>query len=250
MRSCAISGGGHGNGRLRGWLRWWATLVGVLLVVLVALALRASAAAAQTCQPQAGAQGAAPFTVWYCAGDELGRQQTGTVARILDQVWSEETRPEPDGLGPPIAPRANNGRISVYVTAPGVEVTLGQCPDFCHSVGDLYGLAVGTAPFIKTATGSERSSALMIINERIGVTDATVIHEFFHVLQYAHTSLISSWLDEASSTWAEYYYRASDTLRVDFFRDFQGSTTSALSRKSLTHEYGAYVWLVWLAQRP
>src|SRR5262249_1594575 len=89
----------------------------------------------------------------------------------------------------------------------------------------------------------------MILNERTGITDATVIHEFFHVLQYAHTSLISSWLDESSATWAEYYYRASDTARVDYFREFQASTTSALSRKSLTHEYGAYVWLVWLAQR-
>jgi len=219
------------------------------LVAVGVLALSASVASAQGCQAQVGAQGAAPFTVWYCAGDEFGRQQTGTVARMLDQVWSEETRPEPDGLGPPIAPTANNGRISVYVTAPHVEVALGRCPDFCHSVGDLYGFAVGTAPFIKTATGTERSSALMILNERIGITDATVIHEFFHVLQYAHTSLISSWLDEASSTWAEYYYRASETGRVHSFREFQASTTSALSRKSLTHEYGAYVWLVWLTQR-
>jgi hypothetical protein len=135
------------------------------------------------------------------------------------------------------------------VTAPRVEVAVGRCPDFCHSVGDLHGFAVGTPPFITTATGTERSSALMILNERTGITDATVIHEFFHVLQYAHTSLISSWLDEASATWAEYYYRASDTSRVDSFREFQGSTTSALSRKGLSHEYGAYVWLVWLAQR-
>jgi hypothetical protein len=159
------------------------------------------------------------------------------------------TQPEPDGLGPPVAPATNERKISVYVTAPSERVVLGPCPDACPSVGDHYGVAVPTAPFIESAPGVMRSSASLVLNERIGINDATVIHEFFHVLQDAHNINEGfSWLGEASATWAEKEYGATDTSRVGFFRGFQNSPGSALNRKSVSHEYGAYVWLVWLAQ--
>jgi hypothetical protein len=228
-------------------------LVGGLAAALLVLALRPSIAAAQTCQPDLGRQGAAPFTVWYCRGDASGATASTTVAQLLDRVWSQMTQPEPDGLGPPIAPATNGGRISVYVTAPSERVVLGPCPHECPSVGTNYGIAVATAPFIESAPGVERSSAALVLNERIGINDATVIHEFFHVLQDAHNvKEVSSWLGEASATWAEAEYGATDTSRVGFFREFQNSPGSALNRKSVSpavnHEYGAYVWMVWLAQ--
>jgi hypothetical protein len=236
------------TGRIR-----WAALFGALLPALVALALSASIASAQTCQPQLGRQGAAPFTVWYCSGDATGSSASTTVAQLLDRVWPQMTQPEPNGLGPPIAPATNGGRISVYVTAPSERVVLGPCPHECPSVGTNYGIAQPTAPFIKSAPGVERSSAALVLNERIGINDATVIHEFFHVLQDAHNiNEVSSWLGEASATWAENEYGAGDTSRVGFFRGFQNSPGSALNRKSVSpavnHEYGAYVWMVWLAQ--
>jgi hypothetical protein len=214
------------------------------------LALSASIASAQTCQPELGRQGAAPFTVWYCRGDATGATASATVAQLLDRVWPQMTQPEPDGLGPPITPQANGGRISVYVTAPSERVVLGACPHECPSVGENYGIAAPTAPFIESAPGVERSSAALVLNERIGINDATVIHEFFHILQDAHSiNGALSWLGEASATWAEQEYGATDTSRVNFFRDsFQSSPGSALNRKSVSHEYGAYVWLVWLAQ--
>jgi hypothetical protein len=222
---------------------------GGLVAALVALALSASIASAQTCQPQLGKQGAAPFTVWYCAGDATGSAASTTVAQLLDRVWPQMTQPEPDGLGPPIAPATNGGRISVYVTAPGERVVLGACPHECPSVGNNYGIAAHTAPFIELAPGAERSSAALVLNERIGINDATVIHEFFHVLQFAHNINEGlSWLGEASATWAEQEYGATDTSRVNFFREFQNSPGSALNRKGANHEYGAYVWLLWLAQ--
>ena len=119
----------------------WRCRVGVFVtavaVAAMALALSAPAAMAQTCQPQVGAQGAAPFTVWYCAGDAIGQQRAATVAALLDQVWPQMTLREPDGLGPPLAPEANGGRFSVYVTSPTAEVVLGECPDECDSVGAL-----------------------------------------------------------------------------------------------------------------
>jgi hypothetical protein len=231
------------------WRRCLGLLGGTLVVFVVALAFRAPAALAQTCQPEIGAEGVAPFTVWYCAGDATGRRETEVAAQLLDRVWSEETRPEPDGLGPPIAPETNDGRISVYVTAPGVEVQLGQCPEFCHTVSQSAGVAVPAAPFVRTPAGSERSSALMILNERAGMNDATVIHEFFHVLEFAHSNPAAfSWLGETSATWAENWYAASDTSRVGFFREFQRRAGIALNRKNVVHEYGAYVWLVWLSQ--
>jgi hypothetical protein len=227
-----------------------AMFFGALLAALVALALSASSASAQTCQPELGRQGAAPFTVWYCRGDATGGKASTTVAQLLDRVWSQMTQPEPNGLGPPIAPETNGGRMSVYVTAPNEVVVLGPCPEACKSVGTSYGYALPTAPFIETAPGVERSSAALVINEQTGLNDATVIHEFFHVLQDAHNyNEGASWLGEASATWAEVQYGATDTSRLKYFREnFQTSPGSALNRKSAEHEYGAYVWLVWLAQ--
>jgi hypothetical protein len=137
----------------------------------------------------------------------------------------------------------------VYVTAPTETVVLGACPQECLSVGNFNGIAVATAPFIGSAPGVERSSGVVVLNERTGINDATVIHEFFHVLQDAHNiNEVSSWVGEASATWAEQEYGATDTSRVGFFRGFQNSPGSALNRKGAEHEYGAYVWLVWLAQ--
>ena len=246
---------GRSNVRTRGrtgtsrWRRRVGAFAAALAAAAITLALSAPAGMAQTCQPQVGAEGAAPFTVWYCAGDATGQREAATVAQLLDQVWPEMTRPEPDGLGPPLAPEANGGRFSVYVTAPTAEVVLGECPDLCSSVGNNFGQAVPAPPFIVRPSGAERSSAALIINEERGVNDATVIHEFFHALEFRHTLHgATSWLSETMSTWAEQHYRATETARLDFFRAFQDSPGSPLIRRGGTLEYGAYVWLVWLAQ--
>jgi hypothetical protein len=218
-----------------------------VVVAAMALAVGAPAVMAQTCQPQIGAQGAAPFTVWYCAGDATGQREAATVAALLDQVWPQMTLPEPAGLGPPVAPEANGGRLSVYVASPTAEV----CPDECDSVGALFGKAVPVPPFMASASGAERSSGALIINEEIGVNDATVIHEFFHALEFAHSAQGGeSWLSEAMAVWAEHHYRATESVdeRARYFEAFQDSPGSPLFARGGNLEYGAYVWLVWLAQ--
>jgi hypothetical protein len=215
------------------------------------IALSPSAAMAQTCQPQVGAQGAAPFTVFYCAGDATGQQKAAAVAQLLDQAWPQMTLPEPNGLGPPLTPEANGGRFSVYVTAPTADVVAGECPDECDSVGDAFGKALPVRPFIVNASGTERSSAALLINEDIGVTDSTVVHEFFHALEFAHSSFGGvSWLSEAMATWAEQHYRtmADIDTRINFFTAFQDGPGASLFARGGSLEYGAYVWLVWLAQ--
>jgi hypothetical protein len=220
-------------------------------VAASALAVSAPSGMAQTqtCQPQVGVQGVAPFTVFYCAGDATGQRAAATVAQILDRVWPEMTRPEPDGHGPPLTPETNGGRFSVYVTAPTAEVVQGECPELCSSVGNNFGVAVPAPPFILRPSGAEHSSAELIINEEIGVNDATVIHEFFHALEFAHSLYGAvSWLSETMATWAEQHYRATETARLDFFRAFQESPGSPLVQRGGTLEYGAYAWLVWLAQ--
>jgi hypothetical protein len=232
------------------WRRRLSTFAAALTVAAIALALNSPAGMAQTCQPQVGAEGAAPFTVFFCAGDATGQRDAARVALVLDRVWPVMTQPEPNGLGPPIAPQANGGRLSVYVTAPTAEVVLGRCPDDCVSVGENYGQAIPVPPFIVSGSGAERSSAALIINKEIGVTDGTVIHEFFHVLQFAH-SAYGGWLGETGAVWAEQYYRATEDIagRLDFLRAFQNSPGTSLFQRGETLEYGAYVWLIWLAQR-
>jgi hypothetical protein len=233
----------------------WRSHVGAfaaaVAVAAMVLALSPPAGMAQTCQPQVGAQGTAPFTVWYCAGDATGQQKAATVAQLLDQVWPQMTLAEPNGLGPPVAPEANDGRLSVYVTAPTAEVVFGECPDECDSVGDFFGRADPAPPFIVNASGAERSSGVLLINEDKGVNDATVIHEFFHVLEFAHSAQGGeSWLSEAMGVWAEHHYRATETVeeRTGYFEAFQGSPGSSLFARGGNLEYGAYVWPVWLAQ--
>jgi|GEM_PF-2945908 len=231
------------------WGRRVGAFVAALAVMAIALALTAPAGMAQSCQPHVGAEGAAPFTVFYCAGDATGQREAATVAQLLDRVWPVMTRPEPDGLGPPLAPETNGGRFSVYVTAPTAEVVHGQCPDLCSSIGDNAGQAVPAPPFIVRPSGAQRSSAALIINEEQGVNDATVIHEFFHALEFAHTLHGAvSWLSEAMATWSEHHYGATETGRIDFFRAFQDSPSSPLFQRGGTLEYGAYAWLIWLAQ--
>jgi hypothetical protein len=69
------------------------------------------------------------------------------------------------------------------------------------------------------------------------------------VLQFAYSDeAVGSWLGEAMATWAEHKYGAGDTSRIDFFKSFQNETIIPLTRKG-GREYGAYVWLLWLAQR-
>jgi hypothetical protein len=246
-RSNARASGRNGAPRWR-----WRVGASAAAVAVAAIAVAVSPAAvmAQTCQPQVSAQGAAPFTVWYCAGDATGQRGAATVAALLDQVWPRMTLPEPDGLGPPLVPEANGGRLSVYVTSPREKVVLGECPDLCASVGDdNFGLAVPVPPFVVSTALAERSSAALIINEETGVNDGTVIHEFFHALEFAHTVVgAESWLSEAMATWAEQHYRATDIKRLDFFGAFQDSPGSSLFARGGELEYGAYVWLVWLAQ--
>src|SRR5262249_50215258 len=126
----------------------------------------------------------------------------------------------------------------------------GACPEFCERVGSNFGIAQRTAPFRENAQGAQVSSGALIINENIGINDATVIHEFFHVLQIGHSeAAAASWLAEAPATWAEHKYGAMDTSREGFFRAFQRTTTASLTRIDPGHHYGAYVWFVWLAQR-
>jgi hypothetical protein len=232
------------------WRRRVGAFAAALAVAVIALALSAPAGVAQTCQPQVGAEGAAPFTVFYCAGDATGQRDAARVALVLDRVWPVMTQPEPNGLGPPIAPQANGGRLSVYVAAPTAEVVLGRCPDDCVSVGDGYGVTVPVPPFIASGSGAERSSAALILSKEIGVNDGTVIHEFFHALQFAH-SAYGGWVGETGATWAENYYRATEEVagRIGFLRAFQNRPGTSLFQRGETLEYGAYVWLVWLAQR-
>ena len=217
---------------------------------LVGVAPGAAETKVTTCQPREGAQGKARFTVWYCEGDKLGQALAPAVAIHLDAVWPRETAPEPNGLGPPITPEANGGRISVYVTGPNEAVHLGKCPDFCEAVGAANGFARPVAPFSKNRAGGLTSSGALVINEKKGLTDATVIHEFFHVLEMAHNwPAVDTWLGEATATWAEHKYGAEDNSRLKFFREFQREPGAGLTSTENEHQYGAYVWLIWLAQR-
>ena len=202
-----------------------------------------------TCQPREGAQGKARFTVWYCEGDKLGQALAPAVAIHLDAVWPRETAPEPNGLGPPITPEANGGRISVYVTGPNEAVHLGKCPDFCEAVGAANGFARPVARFSKNRAGGLTSSGALVINEKKGLTDATVIHEFFHVLDGTQLAGGGHLVGGGDGDLGRAQVRRRGQLAPEVFRDFQREPGAGLTSTENEHQYGAYVWLIWLAQR-
>jgi hypothetical protein len=77
---------------------------------------------------------------------------------------------------------------------------------------------------------------------------ATVAHELFHVLEYAHSyAAADTWIGEASATWAEHLFAPTDDHRTTYFKAFQ-ATPGPLTRMNGKREYGAEAWLLWLQQ--
>jgi len=79
----------------------------------------------------------------------------------------------------------------------------------------------------------------------------TVAHEFFHGIQYAFDSLEETWWQEATATWAEHFVYPSLDIEQerleDYFREF--AMCRSLTTHDMSHEYGAYVFPYFLAQK-
>ena len=82
-----------------------------------------------------------------------------------------------------------------------------------------------------------------------------IIHEFFHVLQFAHNRRathdhgLSHWFIEASAVWAETWYDRSNSEipHARFPTQFQTSA-AGLELADIDHQYASYIWPFFMQQ--
>src|SRR5699024_2947337 len=117
-----------------------------------------------------------------------------------------------------------------------------------EGIGTSLGLAVPSSPW---DSGEETSSGYIFISHKANADRATlvttVVHEFFHILQYAHRTsawLVPQWYYEATAIWAEAYYAHHYAAKVhrDWYWHLQRSDISLHAEKPSLHPYGAYLW--------
>ena len=170
------------------------------------------------------------MVIWgQCGGDDAVMQaRMEDVLAIMTQAWGPMT----DLMGPPLgdanvagddladSPEAGDGQLDVYLVAASVSaharrIDLGE---------NATALAVtrGAPPFTGPK-GAEASSSFIVVNATATGGNAfrsTIVHEFFHSLQFAHNNRgtivtdapgagvgwVRHWFMEASAVWAEHQF--------------------------------------------
>ncbi len=210
----------------------------------------------------------ARFKVWACRDRDAAaaERDIATLSAILGDIWGPMTKTEPGGLGPPLPDGSGpsvsreyggDARIDFYV------LDLGEVfyREGVNSIPVTAAAAAAPSPPYTGADGLSRNSSsgfVMVNRSRLGETTAMkqdLIHEFFHVLQFAHNRRgphrgdVSHWFTEASAVWAETFYLRAESREPHrwFVTKFQTSL-AGLEDADVDHQYGAYVWPFFMEQ--
>jgi hypothetical protein len=202
--------------------------------------------------------GAYPFRVWGPCGTDI-ENEIITVATMMERLWKDETafmgRDPIKDLGGP--DRGGSDRIDIYLISSCVT-RAGRC-----TAPGRFGVAPWSLDFEGAAGSPSRAtSAFIVINRALiaqGIVEATLAHEFFHVLQFAYNQRggwgASSyhWFYEASATWAEWYFvpgaGAHDGGTFERYVGFQATPLSLQSTQS-TNAYRSFAWPLFMEQEP
>ena len=203
------------------------------------------------------------FRIWLCATADAAQDASvhAIVAAIADEAWDAMT----PAMGPPL-PDDDGGDelIDVYLLAPNqCRVRDGACRAIS---GDSVAVAWPATPITQNTAGRTSASGFIALDRtRLDEIKLDFVHEFFHVLQYAHsfeagmrdtglggdgrTVWDKSWFVEASATWAEWAYAPefSAVTHQHFTSTFQQSWESLLEDNGL-HPYSAYIWPYFVQQ--
>lgn len=200
--------------------------------------------------------GAYPFRVWGPCGTDI-ENEIITVATMMERLWAEETafmgRDPIKDLGGP--DRGGSDRIDIYLVS-----TCATRAGMCHTPGP-FGIALWSLDFEGAAASPSRAtSAFVVINRALiarGIVEATLAHEFFHVLQFAYNQRggfgASSyhWFYEASATWAEWHFvpgaGAQEGGTFVRYLGFQATEFSLQSTQS-TNAYRSFAWPLFMEQ--
>ena len=142
---------------------------------------------------------------------------------------------------------------------PLTAVTLGSTST-CVNLGQGFASAVPAPPYTNPDGSPSRTASGYVLLNRSTLAGSgakgDVVHELFHVLEWAHNLLATHlngddhWFDEASATWAQTYFDQdhSETTHQLFVDDFQTST-AGLESTDIDHEYASYIWPFFMQQQ-
>lgn len=214
-----------------------------------------------------------PIKVWArCTGNYQSDIQAAVA--VANAIY----RPMTDYLGKPVLDYGSvidggDTSIDVYLT----DET--ACPgelDRCYVIkATADGFSLRDGPF-GDAPGMPSSGWIALRRSLMRDPDEfrrLFIHEFFHVLQFAHNSVIISrgigqmdkngkeirstfWFVEASAKWAEYHFErlaghgpSAKTIARDYFvNGYQSLDTSLNAQLPSSRAYDAYIWPFFMVQ--
>lgn len=202
--------------------------------------------------------GTLPFRVWECrdVSDAAARGLVGEVAAEVGRTVHALAPRMIADMGPPLpddpdadATHPADEKIDIYIVPAGWKgpVRDGRQTFLRPTWGGVAALA---PPYLDV-----RASSYIVLSADLAATDPpqfrqAVVHEVFHSLQRAHHARLgSSWFSEASAEWAASYYLREDSAslharRLPKIQD----TTYPLHATGSRHEYGAYLWGLYLEQ--
>ena len=180
------------------------------------------------------------------ADDLRARNQLLKVIAAVDKAYGLMVA----NMGPAKPDLWGDDAIDVYVVPENADAPreLGD-----YRIEGVRGVAPQQPPF----AGRTSSGYVMLPSSRLAEPDYffTVIHELFHVLQFAHNYQITSWFVEASASWASIHFNrtanidppANRGLHNERFRSFQASPSGLLSLAG-DNEYFSYTWPLFMEQ--
>lgn len=181
------------------------------------------------------------------ADDLRARNELLKVIAVVDKAYGLMA----DSMGPAIPDLWGDSAIDVYVVPDSADAPR---EDGNFEIERYRGVAITQPPY----AGRTSSGYVMLPRWRLALSDYffTVIHELFHVLQYAHNrTLVGHWFVEASASWAQVYFNraagidphANHDLHRERFGGFQSSPYGLLSTEG-DNEYYSYVWPLFMEQ--
>ena len=202
------------------------------------------------------ADDAMPFRVWACldGGVEAAVDAQLDVLAVLEEHSGDMI----GGMGPPreddpaydTPNRQADERTDFYVLPRG---WIG--PDRLggpESIGAAqWALTIPSYPRV----GGAAPGYVLLDAGTLGNDDLLahiVVHELFHVLQFAHHyDLDSRWFYEASAVWAEVHYLPATSASVHerYLSPLQNSSLPLHAERPTDHPYAAYLWPLFMQQQ-
>ena len=195
-----------------------------------------------------------PVRVWtLCEGtpasNQIARANLLKVIDVVDKAYGAMVAL----MKPAVPDEYGDDAIDVYIVPPNADAPR-QRGDY--AVEGVRGVAIKQRPF----AGRTSSGYNMLPTWRLAEPDyqLTVIHELFHILQFAYNYTIGTawWFGEASATWASFHFNRTAPVRppdnsdlhLERFGGYQESSDGLLSLAD-DHAYKSYIWPFFMEQQ-